>query len=119
MRTGTALAVLVLALFSSATAKPKSRFTRYPSWNTKMYPVWKDEDPRYKDSWKGGKVKFIVGNDAPTLTGANVTFTIELQFPHNQKVTPDGEVVWAENCTVNVKSSSRTDWVLVTSSHVW
>lgn len=33
--------------------EPKSRFTRYPSWNTKMYPLWKDEDPRYKDSWKG------------------------------------------------------------------
>eukprot|EP00063_Salmo_salar_P027572 XP_014002407.1 PREDICTED: melanocyte protein PMEL-like [Salmo salar] len=117
MRTGPALALLVLALFSSATAKPKSRFTRYASWNTKMYPVWKDEDPRYKDSWKGGKVNFIVGNDAPTLTGANVTFTIELQFPHNQKVTPNGEVVWAENCTVNgtnchepVYPAQNMDW---------
>lgn len=63
----------------------------------------------------GGKVKFIVGNDAPTLTAAKVTFTIELQFPHNQKVMPDGEVVWAEDFTVNGKSS-RTDWVLMTSS---
>ncbi|KAM7405273.1 hypothetical protein PAMP_012547 [Pampus punctatissimus] len=35
--------------------EPKNRFTRYPSWNTKMYPIWKDGDPRYKDAWKGTK----------------------------------------------------------------
>ncbi|KAM9505162.1 premelanosome protein b isoform 1-T1 [Salvelinus alpinus] len=119
MKTGTVLAVLLLALFSSAAAKPKSRFTRYPSWNTKMYPVWKDEDPRYKDSWKGGKVKFIVGNDAPTLTVAKVTFTIELQFPHNQKVMPDGEVVWAENFTVNGTHYHQSEPVYPAQNAEW
>lgn len=49
----------------------------------------------------GGRVTFNVGNDSPTLTGAKVTFTIDLEFPHNQKVQPDGDVVWAEDCIVN------------------
>uniref|UniRef100_A0A3Q1BRI2 PKD domain-containing protein n=1 Tax=Amphiprion ocellaris TaxID=80972 RepID=A0A3Q1BRI2_AMPOC len=102
--------------------KPKNRFTRYPSWNTKMYPIWKDGDPRYRDSWKGGRVIFNVGNDSPTLTGARVTFTIDLEFPHNQKVQPDGDVVWAEDCIVNgtkyhqfepVYPAQNTDWEAV------
>lgn len=38
-------------------SEPKSRLVRYPSWNSRMYPVWKDGDPRYKDSWKGGFVE--------------------------------------------------------------
>ncbi len=49
----------------------------------------------------GGQLKFDVGNDAPTLTGAKITFTIGIVFPHNQKVLPDGQVVWAKNCTIN------------------
>uniref|UniRef100_A0A3B5LRT7 PKD domain-containing protein n=1 Tax=Xiphophorus couchianus TaxID=32473 RepID=A0A3B5LRT7_9TELE len=64
------------------------------SWHAKMYPIWKTGDPKYEDSWKGGKVNFNVRNDSPTLTGAKVTFTIELEFPHNQEVLPDGSVVW-------------------------
>lgn len=44
---------------------------------------------------------FNVANDSPTLTGAKVTFTIDLEFPHTQKVLPSGDVVWAEDCTVN------------------
>lgn len=47
---------------------------------------------------------FNVGNDSPTLTGAKVTFTIDLEFPHNQKVQPNGEVVWAEDCILNGKA---------------
>ncbi|KAF0035968.1 hypothetical protein F2P81_011280 [Scophthalmus maximus] len=121
MRTPVVLLVL-LAVASHTVAKPKNRFTRYPSWNTKMYPVWKDGDPRYKDSWKGGKVTFNVENDSPTLTGAKVTFTIDLEFPHNQKVQPDGDVVWAEDCIVNgtkfhesepVYPTQNTDWEAV------
>uniref|UniRef100_A0A3Q1JQZ1 PKD domain-containing protein n=1 Tax=Anabas testudineus TaxID=64144 RepID=A0A3Q1JQZ1_ANATE len=89
---------------------------------TKMYPIWKDGDPRYKDSWKGGRVSFNVGNDSPTLTGAKVTFTIDLEFPHNQKVQPNGEVVWTEDCIVNgtkyhesepVYPPQNTDWEAV------
>ncbi|XP_040914676.1 premelanosome protein b [Toxotes jaculatrix] len=121
MRTSIVLVVL-LAVASHTAAKPKNRFTRYPSWNTKMYPVWKDGDPRYKDSWKGGRVTFNVGNDSPTLTGAKVTFTIDLEFPHNQRVQPNGDVVWAEDCIVNgtkyhesepVYPTQNTDWEAV------
>lgn len=41
-------------------SEPKNRFTRYPSWNTKMYPIWKDGDPRYIDSWKGTFVEILL-----------------------------------------------------------
>ena len=40
-------------IFIFVISEPRNRFTRYPSWNNKMYPIWKDGDPRYKDSWKG------------------------------------------------------------------
>ncbi|XP_036448111.1 premelanosome protein b [Colossoma macropomum] len=82
-------------------SESKPRFIRYQSWNTKMYPVWKEGDPRYRNSWTGGDVKFDVRNDAPTLTGARVTFNIDILFPSSQTVQPDGEVVWAKNCIVN------------------
>ncbi|XP_033826073.2 premelanosome protein b [Periophthalmus magnuspinnatus] len=90
------LALLLLA--GTSLAKPKNRFTRFPSWNTKMYPIWREGDQRLQQSWKGGKVTFNVANDSPTLTAAKVTFTIDLQFPHSQRVlSPGGEVVWAED----------------------
>ncbi|XP_041097872.1 premelanosome protein a isoform X2 [Polyodon spathula] len=76
-------------------------FSEYRSWNSQMYPVWDDGDSRYWDCWRGGNVSFKVSNDGPTLTGAKVTFTIQLSFPGNQTVLPDGQVVWAQNCTVN------------------
>ncbi|XP_029011567.1 premelanosome protein b [Betta splendens] len=100
MRTS-AVVLVLLAVASCTVAKSKNRFTRFPTWKTKIYPIWKDGDPRYKDSWKGGRVSFNVGNDSPTLTGAKVTFTIDLEFPHNQRVQEDGDVVWAEDCIVN------------------
>ena len=53
------------------------------------------------DCCTGGRVTFNVGNDAPTLTGAKVTFTIDLEYPHNQKLQPNGEVVWAEDFILN------------------
>ncbi|KAG5836300.1 hypothetical protein ANANG_G00253120 [Anguilla anguilla] len=98
------LVALVLAAFCSAaaaSARQRTRFTRYRSWNSRMYPVWKDGDARYRDCWTGGEVTFEVKNDAPTLTGAKATFSIDLRFPTNQTVLPDGQVVWARNCTVN------------------
>ncbi|XP_070824302.1 premelanosome protein b [Chaetodon trifascialis] len=118
MRTSVVL-LLLLAVASHTAAKPKNRFTRYPSWNTKMYPIWKDGDPRYKDSWKGGRVSFNVGNDSPTLTGAKVTFTIDLEFPHNQKVQPDGDVVWAEDCIVNGTKYHKSEPVYPTQNTDW
>ncbi|XP_072553200.1 premelanosome protein b [Salminus brasiliensis] len=99
--------IFILLFFSVALARQaqksesKSRFIRYQSWNTKLYPVWKEGDPRYKNSWTGGEVKFDVGNDAPTLTGAKVTFNINILFPASQMVLPDGQVVWANNRIVN------------------
>ncbi|XP_059383052.1 melanocyte protein PMEL-like [Carassius carassius] len=99
--------ILILTCLSVALPKQvdrsnsKSRFNQNQTWNTKRFPVWKDGDPRYKNSWTGGQLSFDVGNDAPTLTGAKITFTIDIVFPHNQKVLPDGQVVWAKNCTIN------------------
>uniref|UniRef100_A0A671MW74 Melanocyte protein PMEL-like n=1 Tax=Sinocyclocheilus anshuiensis TaxID=1608454 RepID=A0A671MW74_9TELE len=99
--------ILILTCLSVALTRQvdrsnsKSRFNQYQTWNTKRFPVWKDGDPRYKNSWTGGQLKFDVGNDAPTLTGAKINFTIDIVFPHNQKVLPDGQVVWAKNCTIN------------------
>ncbi|XP_029947614.1 premelanosome protein a [Salarias fasciatus] len=96
------LLLLVLA-FASATAitGQRSQFTRYRSWNSRTYPVWKDGDPRFRNCWSGGEVTFTLKNDAPTLTGAKASFTIDLSFPPNQTVRADGQVVWAQNCTVN------------------
>ncbi|XP_061591141.1 premelanosome protein b [Cololabis saira] len=93
--------LVLLAVAAQTVARPKTRFIRYPSWNTKMYPILKEGDPRCKDSWKGGRVSFNVGNDSPTLTGAKVGFTIELEFPHTQRTQPGGNVVWNEDCVVN------------------
>ncbi|MGH0157442.1 UNVERIFIED_CONTAM: hypothetical protein FKN15_033707 [Acipenser sinensis] len=76
-------------------------FSKYRSWNSRLYPVWDDGDSRYRDCWRGGNVSLEVSNDGPTLTGAKATFTIQLRFPGNQTVLPDGQVVWAQNCTVN------------------
>uniref|UniRef100_A0A8C2WMS3 Premelanosome protein a n=1 Tax=Cyclopterus lumpus TaxID=8103 RepID=A0A8C2WMS3_CYCLU len=85
--------------------KPRSQFTRYRSWNSRMYPVWKDGDSRFRNCWFGGEVTFHLKNDAPTLTGARATFNINLNFPPNQTTLSDGQVVWAQNCTINGKNT--------------
>lgn len=61
----------------------------------------------------GGEVKFDVRNDAPTLTGAKVTFTIDIIFPDNQLALPNGEVVWGKNCFVNGTSNSTVPLIHV------
>ncbi|XP_044142143.1 melanocyte protein PMEL [Bufo gargarizans] len=73
----------------------------FKSWNSHMYPVWKGSEAQKRDCWRGGQVTFNIQNDAPTLTGAKVSFFIQLNFPHNQTVLPDGQVVWSQNCTNN------------------
>ncbi|XP_063767331.1 LOW QUALITY PROTEIN: premelanosome protein a [Eleginops maclovinus] len=94
--------VLLVSAFTFATAtKSRSQFTRYRSWNSRMYPVWKDGDPRFRNCWFGGEVTFELKSDAPTLTGARATFNINLNFPPNQTMLSDGQVVWAQNCTIN------------------
>ncbi|XP_027021193.2 premelanosome protein a [Tachysurus fulvidraco] len=97
----TALIILGLTLSLVATARARTRFTRYRSWNSRMYPVWRDSDPRYRDCWKGGQVTFDIKNDAPTLIGAKTTFNINVLPPGNQTVLPNGTVVWSQNCTIN------------------
>ncbi|KAK7119846.1 hypothetical protein R3I94_021627 [Phoxinus phoxinus] len=97
----TPLIFLMLAFSSGALSQSRTRFAHYRSWNSKMYPVWRDGDPRYRDCWKGGEVTFKVRSDSPTLTGAKATFNIDVGFPQNQTTLPDGQVVWARNCTIN------------------
>lgn len=48
---------------------------------------------------------FDLKNDGPTLTGAMATFNINLNFPPNQTALADGQVVWAQNCTINGKTA--------------
>ncbi|XP_039884861.1 premelanosome protein a [Simochromis diagramma] len=114
------LVLLVLAFATTISAtRQRSHFTRYRSWNSRMYPVWSDGDQRFRNCWLGGNVTFALKNDAPTLTGAKAGFTINLNFPSNQTVLPGGEVVWANNCTVDGKQYEEgqavypdrdTDW---------
>ncbi|TNN59546.1 Melanocyte protein PMEL [Liparis tanakae] len=66
-----------------------------------------------------GKVTFNVGNDSPTLTGAKVTFTIDLEFPHSQKVQNNGDVVWAEDCRVNGTKYHESEPVFPTRNSDW
>ncbi|XP_060898708.1 premelanosome protein a [Labrus mixtus] len=96
-----ALLVSAFAFVSASGSKSKYQFTRYRPWNTRMYPMWKDGDQRFRNSWTGGEVTFDVSNDSPTLTGAKATFTINLNFPKNQTMLPNGQVVWARNCTID------------------
>lgn len=58
---------------------------------------------RASSLFPGGEVTFDLKNDGPTLTGARATFSINLNFPPNQTVLSDGQVVWAQNCTINGK----------------
>ncbi|XP_078390634.1 premelanosome protein a isoform X2 [Cetorhinus maximus] len=85
---------------NKANSSPR-RLTGYRSWNSDLYPIWKAGDSRWHDCWKGGPISLEVNNDAPTLTGAKATFYINLKFPQNQTIQSDGEIVWAENCTLN------------------
>nr|XP_056709765.1 melanocyte protein PMEL [Euleptes europaea] len=73
----------------------------YKTWNSRLYPRWREGDPRQRNCWRGGRVSFDISNDAPTITGAKATFSIALQFPHNQTVLPDGRIVWNQNCSIN------------------
>ncbi|KAG9353429.1 hypothetical protein JZ751_018025 [Albula glossodonta] len=59
------------------------------------------EEKAFTEIPECGEVTFDVRNDAPTLTGAKATFSIDLHFPQNQTVLADGQVVWAQNCTIN------------------
>ncbi|XP_058684390.1 melanocyte protein PMEL [Poecile atricapillus] len=70
----------------------------FRAWDSELYQPWRDGT---RDCWRGGDVTFDISNDAPTMAGAEATFSIALRFPGNQSVLPDGRVVWSQNCTVN------------------
>lgn len=83
---------------------------RWVHWNQQLFERGSLQYDHF--SWHlppGGRVIFNVANDSPTLTGAKVTFTINLEFPHNQKLLPNGDVVWAEDCVFNGEEPSRYD----------
>nr|DBA32906.1 TPA: hypothetical protein GDO54_000655 [Pyxicephalus adspersus] len=87
-------------------SKPDVQSNKRPpfrSWNSQMYPIWKGSEAQKRDCWNGGQVTFSLQNDAPTLTGAKATFFMQLNFPQNQTVLPDGQVVWNQNRTDNGK----------------
>uniref|UniRef100_A0A7N5JBF0 Transmembrane glycoprotein NMB n=1 Tax=Ailuropoda melanoleuca TaxID=9646 RepID=A0A7N5JBF0_AILME len=67
-------------------------------WNEKLYPVWKKEDPRWKNSWKGGHVQAILTSDSPALVGSTITFVVDLVFPRCQKEDVSGNIVYEKNC---------------------
>ncbi|XP_071591808.1 transmembrane glycoprotein NMB isoform X2 [Heliangelus exortis] len=69
------------------------------TWNEKLYPVWEEGDPRWKDCWKDGRVKVKMETDSPALVGSNVTFVVALQFPRCQKEDKDGNIIYNRNCT--------------------
>ncbi|XP_010221979.1 PREDICTED: transmembrane glycoprotein NMB [Tinamus guttatus] len=68
-------------------------------WNENLYPFWKEGDPRWKDCWKGGRVRAKLVTDSPALVGSNVTFVVTLQFPKCQKEDNDGNIIYERNCT--------------------
>ncbi|XP_068935075.1 melanocyte protein PMEL isoform X2 [Petaurus breviceps papuanus] len=70
-------------------------------WDSKLYPEWMEAGIQGSDCWKGGQVTLEVNNDAPTLTGAHVSFSIILHFPPSQQVLPNGHIIWASNSTIN------------------
>ncbi|XP_061471461.1 melanocyte protein PMEL isoform X2 [Rhineura floridana] len=81
--------------------KWSQKHSAYKTWNSRLYPQWRQGDPRQQNCWRGGNVTFDISNDAPTITGAKATFSIALRFPGNQMVLPDGHVVWSQNCSIN------------------
>ncbi|NXU95222.1 PMEL protein, partial [Xiphorhynchus elegans] len=78
----------------------------FQSWDTGLYQPWQGG---MSDCWRGGDVTFDISNDAPTMAGAEATFSIALRFPGTQAVLPDGRIVWSQNCTVNGTRVARGD----------
>ncbi|XP_074785673.1 melanocyte protein PMEL, partial [Athene noctua] len=83
----------------------------FRSWNSGLYRPWQEESRQQRDCWRGGDVTFDISNDAPTMAGAEATFSIALRFPSTQEVLPDGRVVWARNCTLNGTRVTQGDLV--------
>ncbi|XP_018425603.1 PREDICTED: protein QNR-71-like [Nanorana parkeri] len=80
------------------------------SWDEKLYPAWKSEDPRWDNCWRGGKVVALLTSDSPALIGSNVTFAVTLRFPRCQKENEDGDIVYERGCG-NVTFSDQDQYV--------
>ncbi|NXK50256.1 QNR71 protein, partial [Chauna torquata] len=86
-------------------------------WNEKLYPFWEEDDLRWKDCWKGGKVTAKLVTDSPALVGSNVTFVVTLQFPKCQEEDNDGNIIYQRNCTPDSPASQDqyvynwTEWI--------
>ncbi|XP_004380007.1 melanocyte protein PMEL [Trichechus manatus latirostris] len=100
------VAVMGVLLAVGATEGPRdddwpgvSRQLRKKDWNRRLYPEW--TEVQGSDCWRGGQVSLKVSNDGPTLVGANASFSIALHFPESQRVLLDGQVIWANNATIN------------------
>ncbi|KAM4644114.1 melanocyte protein PMEL [Amazona ochrocephala] len=81
----------------------------FRSWDALRYRPWQEGAPQQRGCWRGGDVAFDISNDAPTMAGAEATFSIALRLPSTQELLPDGSVVWSQNCTVNGTHVARGD----------
>ncbi|KFO71126.1 Protein QNR-71, partial [Cuculus canorus] len=89
------------------------------NWNENLYPIWEEGDPRWKDSWKGGRVTAKLETDSPALVGSNVTFVVTLHFPKCQKEDNNGNIIYERNCTQDPPAPEEqqlyvynwTDWI--------
>ncbi|XP_027764185.1 melanocyte protein PMEL [Empidonax traillii] len=100
---GTLLALAAAQRRSGGRSRGRSqawsgRPAAFRRWDTGLYRPWQEG---MRDCWRGGEVTFDISNDAPTMAGADATFSIALRFPGTQAALPDGRVVWSQNCTVN------------------
>ncbi|XP_038598173.1 transmembrane glycoprotein NMB [Tachyglossus aculeatus] len=67
-------------------------------WDEKLYPFWKEGDPRWNNCWKGGRVQAILTSDSPALVGSKVTFTVTLKYPRCQEEDEFGNIVYEKSC---------------------
>ncbi|XP_057256669.1 melanocyte protein PMEL [Pezoporus wallicus] len=107
---GTLLVLAVAQRRAGGRSRPWSgRPAPFRSWDSLRYRPWQEGAPRQPGCWRGGDVAFDISNDAPTMAGAEATFSIALRLPSTQELRPDGSVVWSQNCTVNGTRVARGD----------
>ncbi|XP_030366358.1 melanocyte protein PMEL [Strigops habroptila] len=107
---GTLLVLAMAQRRAGGRSQPWSgRAAPFRSWDSLRYRPWQEGSPRQPGCWRGGDVAFDISNDAPTMAGAEATFSITLRLPSTQELLPDGSVVWSQNCTVNGTRVARGD----------
>nr|XP_021154734.1 transmembrane glycoprotein NMB isoform X1 [Columba livia] len=121
-----AAAIRFQDVLSSGTTSPITSYKKLQGWSSdqstwdeKLYPFWEEGDPRWKDSWKGGRVTAKLDTDSPALIGSNVTFVVTLKFPKCQTEDNDGNIIYERNCTQDPPASQDqqayvynwTEWI--------